>query len=186
MEFQRPDSRQFWPDEFLWRASIRPTAAIRSVTACKPNGIATTENSETKITAYGFYYDLDLFSDFTYFLTDPNKGDQFEQQDKRWVAGLDARHTLFNQWFGRDVENTFGLQVRNDWINNGLYQTENRVRVDKLDSAYRHHSPRRHGSGSILRTRKSVFMRKIKSSGRKNSAPSRRCAATWTTLMSPA
>ena len=34
----------------------------------------------------------------------------------------------------RDVENTFGLQVRNDWINNGLYQTENRVRVDKLDS----------------------------------------------------
>ena len=91
-------------------------------------------NSETKITAYAFYYDLDLFSDFTYFLTDTNKGDQFEQQDKRWVAGLDAHHTLFNQWFGRDVENTFGLQVRNDWINNGLYQTEDRVRVDKLDS----------------------------------------------------
>ncbi len=91
-------------------------------------------NSETKITAYAFYYDLDLFSDFTYFLTDTNKGDQFEQQDKRWVAGLDAHHMLFNQWFGRDVENTFGLQVRNDWINNGLYQTENRVRVDKLDS----------------------------------------------------
>ncbi len=93
------------------------------------------ENSETKIMAYGFYYDLDLFSDFTYFLTDTNKGDQFEQQDRRWVAGLDARHTIFSQWFGRDVENTFGLQVRNDWINNGLYQTEDRVRVDKLDSA---------------------------------------------------
>ena len=92
-------------------------------------------NSETKITAYAFYYDLDLFSDFTYFLTDTNKGDQFEQQDKRVVAGLDAHHTVFNQWFKRDVENTFGLQVRNDWINNGLYQTENRVRVDKLYSA---------------------------------------------------
>ena len=48
------------------------------------------ENSETKIMAYGFYYDLDLFSDFTYYLTDPIKGDQFEQQDRRWVAGLDA------------------------------------------------------------------------------------------------
>ncbi len=93
------------------------------------------ENSETTIMAYGFYYDLDLFSDFTYFLTDTNRGDQFEQQDKRWVAGLDAHHTIFSQWFGRDVENTFGLQVRNDWINNGLYQTEDRVRVDKLDSA---------------------------------------------------
>ena len=93
------------------------------------------ENSATKITAYAFYYDLDLFSDFTYFLTDPNRGDQFEQQDRRFVAGVDAHHTLFNQWFQRDVENTFGLQVRNDWINNGLYQTEDRVRVDKLDSA---------------------------------------------------
>jgi hypothetical protein len=92
-------------------------------------------NSETKITAYAFYYDLDLFSDFTYFLTDTNRGDQFEQQDKRWVAGLDAHHTLFSQWFQRDVENTLGLQARNDWINNGLYQTEDRVRVDKLDSA---------------------------------------------------
>src|SRR5262249_52604604 len=91
-------------------------------------------NSETRITAYGFYYDLDLFSDFTYFLTDPVRGDQFEQQDNRWVAGLDARHTFFNQWFGRKVENTFGLQVRNDWIHNGLFQTEDRARVDKTDS----------------------------------------------------
>jgi hydrogenase/urease accessory protein HupE len=95
----------------------------------------TDEHSETKIMAYGFYYDLDLFSDFTYFLTDTNRGDQFEQQDRRWVGGLDARHTIFSQWFGRDVENSFGLQVRNDWINNGLYQTEDRVRVAKLDSA---------------------------------------------------
>jgi hypothetical protein len=93
------------------------------------------ENSETKIMAYGFYYDLDLFSDFTYYLTDTNRGDQFEQQDRRWVGGLDARHTIFGQWFGSDMENTFGLQVRNDWINNGLYQTEDRVRVDKLDAA---------------------------------------------------
>ena len=92
------------------------------------------ENSETKISTYGFYYDLNLFSDFTYFLTDTNRGDQFEQQDRRWVGGLDARHTIFTQWFGRDVENSFGLQARNDWINNGLYQTEDRVRVDKMDS----------------------------------------------------
>jgi hypothetical protein len=92
------------------------------------------ENSETKITAYGFYYDLDLFSDFTYYLTDTNRGDQFEQQDKRWVGGLDARHTITSEWFGRDVENSFGLQVRNDWIHNGLYQTEDRERVEKTDT----------------------------------------------------
>ncbi len=91
-------------------------------------------NSKTKITLYGFYYDLDLFSDFTYYLTDPVHGDQFEQKDKRWVTGLDARHTILGEWFGRKVENTFGLQVRNDWVHNGLYQTEDRVRVNKTDS----------------------------------------------------
>jgi hydrogenase/urease accessory protein HupE len=92
------------------------------------------ENSETKIMAYGFYYELDLFSDFTYYLVDTNRGDQFEQQDRRWVGGLDARQTYFNHWFGTEVENSFGLQVRNDWIKNGLYQTEDRVRVEKFDS----------------------------------------------------
>ncbi len=90
-------------------------------------------NSVTQLMAYGFYYDLDLFSDFTYYLYDPVKGDQFEQQDRRWVGGLDARHMVFSQWFGRRVETTFGLQLRNDWINNGLYRTDNRVRVDKED-----------------------------------------------------
>src|SRR5215469_6608973 len=60
---------------------------------------------------------------------------EFEQKDMRWVAGVDISHTIFSQWFGRKVENTFGLQVRNDWIRNGLYQSENRVRVDKTDSS---------------------------------------------------
>jgi hypothetical protein len=92
-------------------------------------------SSETQIMVYGFYYDLDLFSDFTYFLTDPVRGDQFEQKDNRWVAGLDARHTVFGQWFGHKVENTFGLQTHNDWIHNGLFQSEDRVRVDKTDSS---------------------------------------------------
>ncbi len=91
-------------------------------------------NSATTIMAYGFYYDLDLFSDFTYFLDDPIKGDQFEQQDRRWVTGVVAAHTIFSTWFGRRVENTFGLQVRNDWVHNGLYRTEDRVRTDKNDS----------------------------------------------------
>ena len=92
------------------------------------------ENSETKVMAYGFYYDLDLFSDFTYFLTDTTKGDQFEQSDKRWVGGFDARQTFYNDWSGRQVSTTFGVQFRNDWINNGLYQTQHRGRTDKLDT----------------------------------------------------
>jgi hypothetical protein len=94
-------------------------------------------NSETELMAYGFYYDLDLFSDFTYYLTDPVRGDQFEQQDRRWVAGLDLRHTIFSEWLGHKMENTLGLQVRNDWVHNGLFQTEDRVRVEKVDVSTR-------------------------------------------------
>jgi hypothetical protein len=90
-------------------------------------------NSESKISAYVLYYDLDLFSDLTYYLVDYQKGDQFEQQDRRWVGGLDARHTISSTWFGRKVGNTFGVQLRNDWINNGLYRTDNRVRTTKTD-----------------------------------------------------
>ena len=87
--------------------------------------------SASEIMAYGFYYDLNLFSDFTYYLVDPYKGDQFEQQDRRWVAGFDARHTIFSQFLGRKAETTLGTQLRNDWIHNGLYRTEDRVRTSK-------------------------------------------------------
>jgi len=44
-------------------------------------------DSATQMTVYGLHYDLDLFSDFTYFLDDPIHGDQIEQQDNRFVFG---------------------------------------------------------------------------------------------------
>lgn len=91
-------------------------------------------DSATNIMAYGFRYDLDLFSNFTYYLTDITRGDQFEQQDKRWASGMDGSYSIFSEWAGRRVEDSFGLQIRNDRINNGLYQDQNRVRVGKTDS----------------------------------------------------
>jgi hypothetical protein len=90
-------------------------------------------NSESKIMAAVWYYDLDLFSDFTYYLVDSSKADQFNQQDRRWVGYLDAHHTAFSTWLGRKMSNTLGVQFRNDWINNGLYRTQNRVRTTKTD-----------------------------------------------------
>jgi len=40
------------------------------------SGIAKAQNSTSKITGYAFYYDLDLFSDLTYYLADYKKGRQ--------------------------------------------------------------------------------------------------------------
>lgn len=113
--------------------------------------------SATKIEAYVFRYDLDLFSNFTYYLTDPKRGDQFEQQDKRWATGLDARHTIFSIWAGRRVENTVGLQLRNDWIRNGLYQDQNRVRVTKTDLGSGNPLPSTTQAHQLMDTQASVY-----------------------------
>jgi hypothetical protein len=87
-------------------------------------------DSATKVMAYGFYYDLDLFSDFTYFLN-AVEGDQFEQQDQRWTGGAKASHTWFGHLGHREMETTVGLQIRSDSIENGLFQTVGRRRADK-------------------------------------------------------
>ena len=90
--------------------------------------------SMTKVMAYGFYYDLDLFSNFTYFLNDPIRGDQFEQPDKRWVSGIKAAHTVFHKIGNAESESTVGLQVRNDNIDNALHLTQARDRYATVRS----------------------------------------------------
>lgn len=132
------DSSDQIPQSFAdtnWFGSLNPTDGGNSQRySVQAEWHRRDADSETKVNAYGFYYDMDLFSDFTYYLSDTNKGDQFEQEDRREVGGLDARHTVFNRWLGRDVENAFGLQVRNDWIRNGIYQTKDRVRTSKINA----------------------------------------------------
>ena len=94
-----------------------------------------------KANAYVVKSDLDLFNDFTYFLTNPTQGDQFHQHDRprRWPAG--ARRGRFNGSFaGRPMETTFGLQTRYDAIDLGLTDTFQRaflsnVRSDKVGEA---------------------------------------------------
>ncbi|UJS18536.1 MAG: TonB-dependent receptor [Candidatus Jettenia sp.] len=89
-------------------------------------------DSSTKVLLYGFYYDLNLFSNFTYFLDSP-QGDQFEQLDRRWVGGTKASQTWYSEVFSHDMENTVGLQIRSDSVTNGLFQTVDRRRTDKVD-----------------------------------------------------
>jgi hypothetical protein len=92
--------------------------------------------ASTRITAYGIGYDLDLFSNFTYYLYDPTHGDQIEQADHRFVTGARIAHRRLTRWGGRSVQNTFGVQVRNDDITNlGLYHTKARVRVEARTQA---------------------------------------------------
>ncbi len=84
------------------------------------------ENGRTEVMVYGVYYDLDLFSNFTYFLDDPVHGDQFEQRDQRGYGGLMARHTWEHEVFGRSSNTAVGLQLRGDDIDVGLNHTRRR------------------------------------------------------------
>jgi outer membrane receptor protein involved in Fe transport len=95
-----------------------------------PSGSAT-HRTLTQAGAYAIRYKLNLFSNFTYFLDDPVDGDQFEQADDRFVAGLRGSHRWLAHWGRVSAENVIGLQVRQDDIRNvGLYHTRDRQRLD--------------------------------------------------------
>ena len=87
-----------------------------------------------KGSVYGFYYDLDLFSNFTYRLDNPERGDQFEQAEERWTIGGE----LTREWNNRQIFNAqtsfaLGVQTRHDFIDPiGLYKTERRSRFDTV------------------------------------------------------
>ena len=87
----------------------------------------------TQVKAYGIDYGLDLFSNFTYFLDDPDQGDQFEQKDERTVLGASVSQRFLSRWLGRDAESVAGLQGRRDRIPLvGLYHTAQRQRLETI------------------------------------------------------
>jgi uncharacterized GH25 family protein len=83
----------------------------------------------TRLAAYAVRSDLRLFSNFTYFLADPENGDQFEQVDERVAAGVQAERQWLRRWAGRQIETAAGFEARADWIDNGLHRTRERERL---------------------------------------------------------
>ncbi|WP_339723635.1 TonB-dependent receptor [uncultured Paraglaciecola sp.] len=91
------------------------------------------ENQNFSASAYVIDYDLNLWSNFTYFLDNPTTGDQFEQVDKRQIYGGKLSYTLFSNWSGLPVSNEFGGQIRVDNIDQvGLYHTQQRERLGAI------------------------------------------------------
>ena len=91
---------------------------------------STDTDSASKVSAYLIRNELELFSNFTYFLNDPVNGDQFAQPDRRVTTGVDANHTWHmhrSDTLSSDL--TVGAQLQNDNIYNGLYDTRKRARI---------------------------------------------------------
>lgn len=59
---------------------------------------------------------LDLFSNFTYLLDDPLRGDQFRQRDRRLSYGLDLARSQAMAFDSRAATITTGASVRHDQI----------------------------------------------------------------------
>ncbi len=87
-------------------------------------------NGRTHADFYVGTYDLELFSNFTYFLEDPVNGDQFEQSEERIFTGGE----ISREWdLGARDKLKIGLQTRHDFINGiGLYNTNQTKRFNTL------------------------------------------------------
>ena len=90
--------------------------------------------------SYIIDYELDLWSNFTYFLDDPVDGDQFKQKDNRTIYG----GSYENLWIGDSgsfIEHRFGMDFRHDSIHEvGLYRSSDReiagsIREDQVDES---------------------------------------------------
>ncbi|HWV47629.1 MAG TPA: TonB-dependent receptor [Nitrospira sp.] len=76
----------------------------------------TTTNGQFFANAYGQYYRLDLFTNFTFFLNDPVNGDGIQQSDRRVVYGGDVGYKQRWEIFGIPTIGTVGVQARVDDI----------------------------------------------------------------------
>lgn len=98
---------------------------------------ASWKNDQLDVSAYAIQYDLNLWSNFTYFLDDPSSGDQFEQVDTRWIYGGQASYQFDGELAGLPMINRMGVELRYDLIDEvGLYRTvaQQRTGVIRKDS----------------------------------------------------
>ena len=73
------------------------------------------DKETVRVHAYGQYYQLDLFSNFTFFLNDPVNGDEIEQSDRhRTVLGLDTSYERRDTPLGIPLKSSAGFQFRSD------------------------------------------------------------------------
>lgn len=86
----------------------------------------------TNINLYTIHHDLALFSNFTYFLNNPIHGDQFSQADNRFQSALNLNHGWTMNLSGAKVENTIGMQLQSDAIENGLFSTQQRQTLSAI------------------------------------------------------
>lgn len=86
------------------------------------------EESDFKLSVYAVRARLHLFSDFGFFAAYPERGDQIEQTDSRWMTGFSGLWHQKHKVEQLRLQTTMGVTLRHDDIENGLFQTVQRER----------------------------------------------------------
>lgn len=66
---------------------------------------------------YVVRYDFNLYSNFTFFLRDPQNGDQIRQKENRMIYGYKANYSASGSLFGKVLRTETGAGVRLDDVN---------------------------------------------------------------------
>ena len=102
----------------------------------------TTSGGQFFSNAYGQYYRLDLFTNFTFFLNDPVHGDGIQQSDRRVMYGGDIGYKQRGEVLGFPSIGTIGFQTRVDNIHARLGTQKKRTPTgtttdsDVLEASY--------------------------------------------------
>jgi outer membrane receptor protein involved in Fe transport len=92
------------------------------------------DNGNSKANFYAIKSSLNLWNNFTYFLTDPVNGDQFHQHDDRILGGINASHIFKSRLAGLPMETEISVQSRYDDIGLDLTKTVRRQFLSPIRS----------------------------------------------------
>jgi outer membrane receptor protein involved in Fe transport len=84
---------------------------------------------------YAIRYDFKLYSNFTFFAADPVNGDEFEQDDDRTTVGGDFRVRKHIHLGDARLTSAFGVQVRDDSVESGLFHDKARTQLGEVIGA---------------------------------------------------
>ncbi len=85
-----------------------------------------TPNDTLRVDGYVTRSLFDLFSDFTFYLSDPVNGDGIQQHDSRLQEGASSQYVHSGKLFGRPAIFMAGANLADNWINVALFHDKDR------------------------------------------------------------
>ena len=99
---------------------------------------ANIKGGEFQSQIYTSHYRFKLFSNFTFYLDDPINGDEIEQGDNRSIKGINTHYSIPHKLGSLNNKFTIGASFRSDEIENQLWHTIDRVRLEARAHALIH------------------------------------------------